>query len=97
MQNDKSFPRPLTRTIDELALMNDAALDDIEGICRSYIDRGRSSGAGTKEWEEELCYILREREIREIRAVTHKQWLEEQSDDEMQEFISHPEREWINY
>jgi len=70
---------PVIRTIDELSVMADAGLSELYSHCRSCIDRGRSRGQNTREWEEELCYIQREQEIRELRALVHKQWLEEQS------------------
>jgi len=78
MDKHSNFPTPIPHSIDELAVLADATLTDIETSCREYILRGNRLHKNTKSWEEELCYILREQEIRNTRAEVHQQWLEEQ-------------------
>lgn len=82
MNTSEDFPRSPLWTIDELAIMNETALHDLEGMCRSYIHKGNDTGHRTRDWEEELCYIHRELDIRATRAIVHKQWLEENPDED---------------
>jgi len=77
MEKRNNFSRPVNRTIDELSVIADVGLDELEHYSRSCVNYGRRNGEDTREWEEELCYIQREREIRETRKLVHKQWMEE--------------------
>lgn len=77
MSKSGEFSSPVLRTIDELEQIPDVGLTELEGYCRAFIGRGRSQGFSTRNWEEELCYIQREQEIRKNREIVHKQWLEE--------------------
>jgi hypothetical protein len=89
MNNRAKFPRPQFRSVDDLGIIADVGLEELEDYFRSQVGRGRATGFNTYEWEVELCYIQRELEIRELRVLVHKQWLEEQRQ-------VNPDNEWDN-
>jgi len=59
---------------EDIQVMSDDELFNRMRGARNYINRARPTGV-TEDAEVELCYLMREAEVREHRKEFHKQWL----------------------
>lgn len=63
----------IVATSEELEIKCDEELHSLEGWLRKMV---RTSKGSTREaFEVELCYVLREIQIREARHLAHEEWL----------------------
>lgn len=74
MAKKNLVPRPTVRTIDELAYVNDDSLWEMKSIAEDYLDKARQVSHSNVQrlWEEEICYIDREIQIRQSREASHE-------------------------
>lgn len=68
---------PEITNMDVLALMSDEELDNLEKRLNTEREVCLLNNTDVVLWEEELCYVQREREIRNIRKVRHGEWYAE--------------------
>ena len=78
MAKKNMFPTPVVRTIDEIANLTDEALYELREIGQNYLEKAHQKGVGgfhaLKPWEEEICYLDREIQIRQTRTACHEDW-----------------------
>jgi len=76
---------PPIHHIDELAIMQDDELFQRLNELFRERDNARSTHVKTRMWEEEICYVKREIQLRHERHVIHEKWLSEQAENEPNE------------
>ena len=85
--HDDSIERPTQMMTDELSLMSDDELSSYSNsLERSHEKYGRMS-SDTRPWEEEICYVQREYQVRRIQHDNHQRYMRER-DAELQEEIA---------
>lgn len=61
--------------MDDLALLSDEELSGRAGRLEADRRRVASSSSDLVPWEIEIAYVRREQQIREVRAVRHREYL----------------------
>jgi hypothetical protein len=80
--DDMEYAVADTVHVEELEYMLDEQLYERLKYIRKNIEDNRKN-YNTKLWEIELCYVLREMQIREQRKESHKNYISKFSDDDL--------------